>query len=212
MMGYVAIGLPCGILANSTGMNWFQVGLMSFIFYSGAGQFMISNMWLAGAPVASIIASVSLVNTRQMLYSAAFAPVCKNASKLQSFLFAASVTDESFGVNMQLFALGGWSVVRATLVNAFSCTAWSLSAIVGALIGSVLDLPLAIASFAMTSIFICLLATQRMSFENVVAIVVAVAGVYACKCIGFGGAAILVGAVAGVVSAFAVYKYRKARP
>ena len=77
MLGYVAIGLPCGILSNSIGMNALQVFLMSALFYSGAGQFMIArNMWLAGSPMGAIIASVSLVNTRQMLYSADLLPPC----------------------------------------------------------------------------------------------------------------------------------------
>ena len=65
----MAIGIPCGILEDSIGMNAVQVFFLSCMFYSGAGQFMIPNMWLAGSPLASIIASVSLVNTRQMLYS-----------------------------------------------------------------------------------------------------------------------------------------------
>ena len=120
MLGYVAIGLPCGILSNSIGMNALQVFLMSALFYSGAGQFMIPNMWLAGSPMGAIIASVSLVNTRQMLYSAAFAPMCRTAKKRLSFLFAATVTDESYGVNAAKFAEGGWSVDRAALVNLFS--------------------------------------------------------------------------------------------
>ena len=60
MLGYVAIGIPCGILGASIGMNELQVFLLSAVFYSGAGQFMIPNMWLAGSPLASIIASVSL--------------------------------------------------------------------------------------------------------------------------------------------------------
>ena len=89
MLGYVAIGVPCGILCDSIGLGPLQVFLLSALFYSGAGQFMIPNMWLAGAPIASIVASVSLVNTRQMLYSAAFAPACRGAKKRLSFLFAA---------------------------------------------------------------------------------------------------------------------------
>ena len=74
ILGYVAIGISCGILSASIGMNALQVLLMGVLFYSGAGQFMIPNMWLAGSPIGAIIASVSLVNTRQMLYSASFAP------------------------------------------------------------------------------------------------------------------------------------------
>ena len=41
MLGYVAIGIPCGILSASIGMNELQVFLLSAVFYSGAGQFMI---------------------------------------------------------------------------------------------------------------------------------------------------------------------------
>ena len=204
MLGYVAIGIPCGILEDSIGMNALQVFLLSCLFYSGAGQFMIPNMWLAASPIASIVASVSLVNTRQMLYSASFAPLVAGQPRGLSFLFAATVTDESFGVNMANFATGTWNVRRATVVNLLSLTSWTLSNVVGVLIGSAVGIPLAIASFAMTSIFICLLVTQKVTFENVVAVVVAVLGVYVCKLVGLTGPAILVGAVAGVVAAMLV--------
>jgi 4-azaleucine resistance transporter AzlC len=209
MLGYVAIGIPCGILNASIGMNALQVFMMSLLFYSGAGQFMIPNMWLAGSPVASIIASVSLVNTRQVLYSASFAPRCQGVSRPLSFLFAATVTDESFGVNTNMFLEGGWTVQRATFVNLFSLSAWALSCMAGTLLGSAIGVPLAIASFAMTSIFICLLVTQKVTFENVAAAVSAMVGVFTCKCAGFGGPAILVGAVLGVVCAILCARIRE---
>lgn len=203
MLGYVAIGLPCGILSDSIGLNPFQVLMMSILFYSGAGQFMISNMWIAGAPIASIIASVSLVNTRQMLYSAAFAPVCNKASKLLSFMFTASVTDESYGMNVMKFEEGDWSVRKATLVNAFSNSSWTASNVLGCIIGNAIGIPLAVAAFAMTSIFICLVLDQKMTRGNVIAMVVAMSGVFLCKLVGLSGPAILIGAVAGVVAAIA---------
>ena len=201
MLGYVAIGIPCGILSASIGMNELQVFLLSAVFYSGAGQFMIPNMWLAGSPLASIIASVSLVNTRQMLYSASFAPRCERVKKRLAFLFAATVTDESYGVNTAKFEEGGWSVGRATLVNLFSQSSWALSNVAGVLVGNAVGIPLAIASFAMTSIFICLLVTQKVTPANVVAAAFAILGVYTCKTIGLSGPAILVGALVGVMAA-----------
>lgn len=204
MLGYVAIGIPCGILCDSIGLGSLEVIMMSVLFYSGAGQFMIPNMWLAGSPLASIILSVSLVNTRQMLYSASFAPQCAGVSKRLAFLFAATVTDESYGVNTARFEEGGWSVDRAFLVNVFSQSSWTLSNVVGVLVGGAIGIPLAIASFAMTSIFICLLVTQKITFENVVAALTAMVGVFACKAIGLTGPAILVGAVVGVVAAMLV--------
>ena len=70
MAGYLVLGIPCGILGGQAGMSLLQVACLSLLFYSGAGQYMIPNMWLSGAPLLSIVASVSLVNTRQILYSA----------------------------------------------------------------------------------------------------------------------------------------------
>ena len=211
MLGYVAIGIPCGILSASIGLNALQVFLMCALFYSGAGQFMIPNMWLAGSPVASIIASVSFVNTRQMLYSTAFAPWCEGVSKRLAFWFSATVTDESFGVNLQQFEQGGWSVQRATFVNVFSQSSWTASCVVGVLVGNAIGIPLAIAAFAMTSIFICLLVTQKLTAANVVAAVAAAVGVFACKAVGLSGPAIFLGALFGVVVAFGFSRVRERR-
>lgn len=201
MLGYVAIGLPCGILCSSIGLDAVQVLLLSALFYSGAGQFMIPNMWLAGSPIASIIASVSLVNTRQTLYAASFAPRCEGVKKRLAFLFAATVTDESYGVNTAKFAEGDWSVGRATAVNLMSQSSWALSNVVGVLVGNAVGVPLAIAAFAMTSIFICLLVSQKASAATFVAAGAAMLGVFTCKTIGLGGPAILVGALVGVMAA-----------
>ena len=209
MLGYVAIGIPCGILSASIGLNALQVFLMCALFYSGAGQFMIPNMWLSGSPIASIIASVSFVNTRQMLYSAAFAPWCEGVSKRLSFLFSATVTDESFGVNMRQFESGGWSVARATLVNLCSQSSWTASCVVGVLIGNAINIPLSIAAFAMTSIFICLLVTQEITPANVVAAVCAIIGVFVCKLVGLSGPAIFIGALVGVACAFVFSRIRE---
>lgn len=203
MLGYVAIGLPCGILGNTIGLNPLQVALLSILLYSGAGQFMIPNMFLAGSSVASITASIALVNTRQMLYAASFAPECAKCPRWLALLFAASVTDESYGVNTARFAEGRWSVDRALMVNLFSQSSWTLSNIVGCAVGSVVDIPVNIAAFAMTAIFICLLVTQRFTSANLVAMVAAMVGVYVCKAVGLTGPAILIGAVAGVACAMA---------
>lgn len=209
MLGYVAIGIPCGILCDSIGLNAIQVFLLSALFYSGAGQFMIPNMYLVGGPIASIIASVSFVNTRQMLYAASFAPFAQNVNKWLAVLFAATVTDESYGVSIAKFYAGDWSIGRATLVNLFSQYSWAFANVIGVLLGGILGIPLSIAAFAMTAIFICLMVTQKITLENVVAMVVAMSGVYVCKLVGLSGPAILLGAIMGVVAAMALSQFRK---
>lgn len=204
MLGYVSIGIPCGILCDSIGLNAFQAFLMSVLFYSGAGQFMIPNMYLTATPAASIIASVSLVNTRQVLYSTSLAPYCQNVSKGMAFFYAATVTDESYGVSIERFREGDWSVGRALGVNLFSQSSWTISNVIGVFIGSMIAIPLNIAAFAMTSIFICLLIMQKATVPNITASVFAIIGVYVMKLVGLSGVAILIGAILGIICALIV--------
>ena len=158
-------------------------------------------MWMAGMPLTTIIASVSFLNTRQMLYSAAFSPYFSKVRKGLTFLFSATVTDESFGVNLSRFVSDeGWTPANATLVNLFCMLAWAGSDALGAALGGVISIPTAVASFAMTSIFICLLVTQHIDVTNVLVMCVSVVGVVACKLAGLSEAAILVGACLGVVA------------
>lgn len=198
MAGYVVLGLPCGILSATAGMSWWMVLVMSVVFYSGAGQYMIPNMWLAGNPVAAIIASVGLVNTRQMLYGTSLSQFCGSAGKGLAVAFGATVTDESFGVNYAKFLEGGWGVKDALAVNLYSQATWTLACVAGCIVGSAIEVPSALASFAMTSLFLCLLCMQPTTAENAVVVAGAVVGVVACKLAGLSGVAIFLGAVVGI--------------
>ena len=211
IVGYIFLGIPCGILEQQVGMSALQVFLLSMLFYSGAGQFMIPNMWLAGSPALAIIASVSLVNSRQLLYGASLSRFCDAAPKRLSFLFGATVTDESFAVNLGRFANQNWTVGQATAVNVFSQTTWALANVAGVVLGSLLTVPTALASFAMTSIFLCLLFSQKRTAPNIAAAIVAILGVCLCKTVGLSGPAILIGALAGVAAGIIALKRGGAR-
>lgn len=199
MLGYVAIGIPCGILSASVGMNWIQVLLFSIFFYSGAGQFMIPNMFLAGSDLISIIGSVSFVNTRQMLYSASLAPKCKNCGKRKLFWYMATVTDETYGIAIENFKRSDWSVENSIFLNEFSHASWTISCVVGVLIGSLVNIPLEIASFAMTCMFIYLATTALDSKPAFVAAGTAIVAVVALKSFGIGSACIFFASIIGVL-------------
>jgi 4-azaleucine resistance transporter AzlC len=198
VLGYVALGLPCGILGAKAGMNVIMVAVLSVLLYSGSGQYMIAGMFIAGVDPITLSLSVSLVNSRQLLYGSALSPFFEDIEKGKLTFFAATVTDESFGINLARFENGSWSVERATAVNIECQLTWALSNVAGVLIGSLISLPTAIASFAMTSIFICLLCMQQVSAKNLIAAFAAIIGVFVCKCVGLSGPAILIGALIGV--------------
>lgn len=210
MLGYVAIGIPCGVMAAEVGVGPAAAFLVSATFYSGAGQFMMSSLALAGTPVASMVASVALVSTRQLLYSAALSPYLARAPKPLAALFAATVTDESFGVNLDRFASGeGWEVSSATAVNLASMFSWAAANALGAAVGPALAIPTAIMSFAMTSIFVCLLAGQRWDLTNALVAAVAVVGVFALKALGAGSLAVLLGALLGIMAGLLLESFKR---
>lgn len=190
-------------------MNVLQILMLSVLMYSGSGQYMIAGMFLAGVPIASLSTSVTLVSSRQLLYGSALAPFFIDVKKGWIALFAATVTDESFGVNMSRFAAGRWTPAQAQAVNTFSHLFWIASNVAGALIGAWLVIDTSIAAFAMTSIFLCLLMMRSFNASQVLAALVAVAGVVACKYLGFGGIAILIGAVLGVVAGMLARRLNK---
>ena len=98
------------------------------------------------------------------------------------------------------------NIKGATLVNLFSQSSWALANVLGVLLGSLLTVPTALASFAMTSIFLCLLFSQPATKGNIAAGVVAVLGVYLAKCVGLSGPAILIGALLGVAAGMIVVR------
>lgn len=132
MLTYVAIGAPCGMIMAQTGMEPWMVFALGSTFVTGSGQLMVCNLWLAGVPAPSIIASVAAISSRFALYSASIAPH-----------------------------------------------------LTGAIVGAVGDVPTAIAGFVCTSLFICLLFSQRLSSGNVVAASLAAVSVAICKFLGW---------------------------
>ena len=209
MLAYASIGVPCGVMEAQVGFTPLMAFLFSATYYSGAGQFMVSNLWMAGTPLASIVLSVSLVTTRQLLYSAAFALYLGKERRRRALGFAALVTDETFGVNLDRFSSAdGWDLPRANVVNVASMLSWACANGVGAALGAVLSLPTDVMSFGMTAIFICLLVGQLKGAATALTCLAAALGVTACKLLGLDDVAIVVGAVAGVACGVAFGEVR----
>lgn len=210
MLGYVTIGIPCGVMAAEVGLGPAAAFLLSSTFYSGAGQFMMAALALAGTPIASMIASVALVSTRQLLYSAALSPYLASAPRPLATLFAATVTDESFGVNLDRFAADeAWGPERATAVNLMSMLSWAFANALGAAVGPALAIPTTVMSFAMTSIFVCLLVSRSWTFVTAAVVSVSVASVLLLKALGVGSVSVLVGALAGIAAGLACGSFER---
>ena len=197
MLTYVAIGAPCGMIMGQTGMEPWMVFALSSTFVTGSGQFMICNLWLAGVPAPSIIASVAAISSRFALYSASIAPHLRGASKRQTLAVAATLTEEAYGISLAKLVEGeDWGPRE-------SFATWGVSCTTGAIVGAVVDVPTAIAAFVCTSLFICLLFSQRLSRGNVVAAVSGAVSVAVCKFLGLTNIAVPASVVVGIAIALA---------
>ena len=202
MLTYVAIGAPCGMIMAQTGMEPWMVFTLSSTFVTGCGQFMVCNLWLAGVPAASVVASVAAISSRFALYSASIAPHLAGASKRQTLAVAATLTEEAYGISLAKLIEGqDWGPRESFALNVILIATWGVSCTMGAVVGAVVDAPTALAGFVCTSLFICLLFSQRLSRGNAVAAVLAAASVAVCKFLGWTNIAVPASVLVGVVAA-----------
>lgn len=204
MLSYIPLGLACGVLASKCGINPLMGFLMSVTLITGSGQFMISNLWLAGLPTFSIVASVAAVSLRFALYSASLSPYLKKASKRMSLALSYTLIEEAYGVTLSKLSEGekSWTLRNALALNIVTILTWAVSVSAGSAIGAVLDIPTALAGFVMTALFVCLASSQLTSRGNVVAAVAAAVSVVVLKLVGFANVAVPLAAVIGVAAAF----------
>ena len=93
-------------------------------------------------------------------------------SKRQTLAVVATLTEEAYGISLAKLVEGeDWGPRESFVLNVILIATWGASCTMGAIIGAVVDVPTAIAAFVCTSLFICLLFSQRLSHGNVVAAV-----------------------------------------
>ncbi|MDZ4164569.1 MAG: AzlC family ABC transporter permease [Smithellaceae bacterium] len=166
-LGYFAIGLALGVLAQKAGLAPWQIGLMSLLVYAGSSQFIAVSMLAGGAGVAAVIFTTLIVNLRHLLMSSALSVHLKQMDRRIMPLFAYGVTDESFAVNMTRFRQGDWDWQRSLWVNHTANLAWVLSTILGGVSGQFVPPGAFGLDFALPAMFIGLLLFQLKSYEYV---------------------------------------------
>ena len=96
-----------------------------------------------------------------------------------------------------------WGPRESFVLNVILIATWGVSCTTGGIVGTVVDVPTAIAAFVCTSLFICLLFSQRLSRGNVVAAVSGAVSVAVCKFLGLTNIAVPASVVAGIAIALA---------
>jgi len=159
-LGYLAIGLAFGVIAQKAGFSPMEIGLMSFLVYAGSAQFIGISMLSAGAGIIPIIITTFTINLRHMLMSSSLSTFMRNLGIGRLSLFAYGVTDESFALNTARFRDGNWDWRRALVLNHTSNLAWIISTVAGGFSGRFIPAGALGIDYALIAMFVCLLVFQ----------------------------------------------------
>ena len=177
-LGYLAIGLAFGVIAQKAGFSPMEIGLMSLLVYAGSAQFIGISMLSAGAGIVPIVITTFTINLRHMLMSSSLSTFMRNLGIGRLSLFAYGVTDESFALNTARFREGDWDWRRALILNHTSNLAWIISTVAGGLGGRFIPAGAFGIDYALIAMFVCLLVFQlRGRMYTIVALIAGILAV-----------------------------------
>ena len=109
-LGYVSIGLACGII-GAPYVTPVEMGLMSLFVYAGSAQFAMLALIAVQAPVAAIAMTVFLINLRLFLLSLHASTYFRHTSLWHNIGMSSILTDETYGVLMGELAIQTRSIL-----------------------------------------------------------------------------------------------------
>ncbi|VQC10485.1 AzlC family protein [Streptococcus pneumoniae] len=140
-LGYVSIGLACGII-GAPYVTPVEMGLMSLFVYAGSAQFAMLALIVVQAPVAAIAMTVFLINLRLFLLSLHASTYFRHTSLWYNIGMSSILTDETYGVLMgELAHTDKVNPMWMHGNNLNSYVAWFVGTVVGTALGGLLPNP-----------------------------------------------------------------------
>ncbi|HEX4944175.1 MAG TPA: AzlC family ABC transporter permease [Usitatibacteraceae bacterium] len=139
LLGTMPFGFVAGVAAVGAGMNPLEAIALSIIVFSGIAQLVVAQLVAAQAPVFVILAAVTVVSLRHLMYSAALSPHLAHLPARWRLLLAYLMTDQSFALGVKRFGEPGERAQRHFYVLGVASTlfvAWQFSVALGALAGA----------------------------------------------------------------------------
>jgi 4-azaleucine resistance transporter AzlC len=163
VLGYLPVGVAFGVLARKAGLTPLETGLMSFLVYAGASQFIAVEMISNGIFLVPIVLTTLFINLRHLLMSSTVSLYFTHPSLRMMGLLSAQLTDESFAVAMADPSKISNRPRYLVALQMTSQLAWISGSVAGALFGSFINSSSYGIPFALPALFICLLVLQLRS-------------------------------------------------
>ena len=206
--GYLAIGIPFGLMLVSAGYPWWLAPIMSVLMYAGAGQYMAVALFSSGASMSVTAITMLLLNIRHIVYGLSLITPFKETGKWKPYLIFA-LTDETYALMTSCTVPNGVNPGKfygtiAVLDHSY----WILGSFIGAVAGTLIPFSFDGVDFALTALFAVLLIDQIKKSKDIVPPVIgAIATILAI--IFVPSQYILITSLAVGVTALSITKYRK---
>jgi len=175
LFGYLAIGIPFGLMLVNAGYPWWLAPIMSLTMYAGAGQYIAVGLFAAGVPLAGMLVTMLMVNIRHIVYGLSLIDKFKDTGAWKPYLVFA-LTDETYALQT------GVKVPNGVKVGDFyGCIAlldqsyWIAGSLIGAIAGALIPFSFAGIDFALTALFAVLLVDQLRAARDPVPAIIGLA-------------------------------------
>ncbi|MFN8381036.1 MAG: AzlC family ABC transporter permease [Anaerolineales bacterium] len=139
LIGVIPFAMITGVAAVSVGLTLSETMGMSVLVFAGASQLVVFQLMSAGSPWIIMVLTAWVVNVRFTMYSATLAPYLQKLSTGRKALLAYMLSDQAFGISLSHFIATKeemdhrWYYFGSALLI---WVAWQISALIGALLGS----------------------------------------------------------------------------
>ncbi|WP_314962512.1 AzlC family ABC transporter permease [Peptostreptococcus stomatis] len=175
---YVSLGFIGGTMISKVGFNLLDITLITIFVFSGSAVFIASNMLIGGInPQISIYLTLTIIitNLRNTLYSSALVNDTKNLKGWKKIVFSMFIADETFAINKTCYENDPeWDGDLALYVNIFSCIFGLIGNLLGGFFGQIIDIPLDMGTFMMSSMFVILAVLQVKNKQDLFILFIAI--------------------------------------
>ena len=166
MYSYVVIGMGFGMVVQSRGYGALWSAAMSVFIYAGSMQFVALELIGSGASLLTAAITTVMVNLRHVFYGLSMVDKYKNAGACKPYLIYA-LSDETYSlVCNPPELLPGEEKAFYLLVSLMDQASWVLGSILGGLLGAALPFSTEGVDFALTALFVSVVAEQWLSSKD----------------------------------------------
>jgi 4-azaleucine resistance transporter AzlC len=158
--GYIPLGMAFGFLLAGAGYHWIYALVMSIFIYTGAGQFIAVALLASGAQLMEFVTITLLINLRHSFYGLSLLEKFSGVGRVKPYLIFA-LTDETYALLTTARVPPGASKARFYFyISVLDHIYWIAGSVLGAVLGSMLNLNLEGITFVLAALFMVLTIEQ----------------------------------------------------